>query len=79
MALRISETRTNSFLRCDRDESPGPILTASQVILIQSEVVGEEKVSMPSDSAAFWRGESAKVALERFVRFLGFSSLLQML
>ena len=56
IALRISSTKTNSLRRCERDESPGPILIASQLILIQSDVVRDEKVSMPSASAVFWRG-----------------------
>jgi hypothetical protein len=77
IAVDISSVVTNSFLRWDLEESPGPILMASQVIRIQSDVVGDENVSMPNASATFWRGESSQVALERLDRFLGFNSLSQ--
>ena len=53
MPFLISETSTNSFLLCDLEEFPGPIFIASHPILIQSDVVGEEKVSIPSLSTAF--------------------------
>ena len=42
IAFLISSVYTNSSFLCDRFESPGPILIASHVILIQSEVVAEE-------------------------------------
>ena len=38
--------------RWERDDSPGPILMASQLIRIQSEVVDDENVSSPSSAAA---------------------------
>ena len=50
IAVSISGILINSSLRCERDDSPGPIFMQSASILIQSEVVGEEKVSMPRAS-----------------------------
>ena len=67
-----------SFFLCERDESPGPIFTASQLIRIQSEVVGEENVSIPSCSATAINFDASCVALEQLLRFLGISLLLQM-
>ena len=61
---------------CERFESPGPIFIASQPIRIQSEVVGEEKVSRPVASAALRRGEPGRVAEERLCRFRACNSLL---
>ena len=75
MPSAISLTSTYSSFLCDRADSPGPILTASHVILIQSDVVGDENVPIPRRSAAFCRGESSNVALERFARLRGLSSL----
>lgn len=42
----ISSLSMNSFFLCEREDSPGPILNASQVTLIQSDVVGDENVSI---------------------------------
>ena len=64
MPSLISSTVTYSSFLCDLAESPGPILMASQSIRIQSEVVGEEKVSILRSSATFRRGESSNVALD---------------
>ena len=75
MPSAISLTSTYSFCLCDLSDSPAPIFTASQLILIQSDVVGDEKVAMPRASAVFCRGEPSAVALERFDRLRGISSL----
>ena len=77
IASSISERMMNSSAWCDRDESPGPILIASECIRIQFDVVGDEKVAMFCASAAFISGELMLVADERLVRFRGVRRLLQ--
>ena len=76
IAVSISERKMYSSAWCERDDSPGPILIASEFIRIQFDVVGEENVSIPNASVALSNGESTCVADERFVRFRAFKVLL---
>src|SRR5574344_1572848 len=76
MPSEISEVMIYSLALCEREESPGPILMASQLTRIQSEVVGEEYVPIPRSSAVLRRGDSGAVAEDLLVRFLAFRVLL---
>ena len=69
MPPAISSMKTNSSFLWEREDSPGPIFIASQSILIQSDVVGDENVSVPVLAAAFTSGESSLEALDLFDRF----------
>ena len=79
MAFSISLIYTNSSFLWDLDESPGPIFIASQLILIQSDVVGEENVSMPEDRTQSSSRDLGGVAEDLLCRFLAFRRLLHML
>ena len=62
----------------ERAESPGPSLTASQGICIQSDDVGEEMVSRPRAAMAWRSGESGAVAEARCRRLRACRWLWQM-
>ena len=56
MPFAISSMQTNSSAVCERDDSPGPILSAGNGISVRSDVVGDTNVVHPAAAAARTNG-----------------------